>query len=77
MASRLSPASVDLVGARLLLAKQPLEGFHHLLQLGLPAAESLAGHWHSQPFGRSTPFWPSAMEIPRTLAGGWLCPWLT
>jgi hypothetical protein len=31
LASRLSPASVDLVGARLLLAKQPLEEFHHLL----------------------------------------------
>jgi hypothetical protein len=77
LASRLFPASVDLVGARLLLAKQPLEGFHRLLWLGLPAAELLAGHWRSWPFGRSRPFWPSALEIPGTLAGRWFCPWPT
>jgi hypothetical protein len=51
LASCLSPASIDLAGARLLLAKQSLEGFCRLLQLGLPAAESLAGRWCSRPFG--------------------------
>jgi hypothetical protein len=34
LASRLSPASVDLVGARLLLVKQPLEEFRCLRRLG-------------------------------------------
>jgi hypothetical protein len=49
--SRLSPASTDLVGARLLLAKQPLEEFRHLRWLRLPAAESPASCWRSRPFG--------------------------
>jgi hypothetical protein len=40
LASCLSPACVDLVRARLLLVKQPLEEFHRLRRLGLPAAES-------------------------------------
>jgi hypothetical protein len=35
LASRLSPTSVDLVGARLLLAKRPLEEFCRLRWLGL------------------------------------------
>jgi hypothetical protein len=77
LASCLSPASVDLVKVRLLLAKQPLEEFHRLLQLRLPAAELLAGYWRSRPFGRSQPFWPSAVEIPGTSAGRWFCPWPT
>jgi hypothetical protein len=77
LASRLSPASVDLVGAGLLLAKQPLEEFCRLRRLGHPAAESSAGCWRSRPFSRSQPFWPSAMEIPGTSAGRWLCPWRT
>jgi hypothetical protein len=77
LASRLSPASVDLVGARLLLAKQPLEEFHHLHQLGLPTVESPAGYWRSRHFSRSRPFWLSTVEIPRTSAGRWLCPWPT
>jgi hypothetical protein len=77
LASRLSPSSVDLVGARLLLAKHPLEGFRHLLRLGPPAVESSAGCWRSRPFGRSRPFWPSAVETPGTSAGRWLCPWPT
>jgi hypothetical protein len=42
LASRLSAASVDLVGARLLSPKQPLEGFRHLLPLRLAAVESSA-----------------------------------
>jgi hypothetical protein len=77
LASRLSPASVDLIGARLLLAKQPLEGFRRLLRFGLSVAESLAGNWRSRPFDRSRPFWPSAVEIPGMSAGGWLHPWPT
>jgi hypothetical protein len=77
LASRLSCASVDIVGAWLLLAKQPLEGPHRLLRLGLLAAESLAGCWHSRPFGRSRPFWPSTVEIPGTSVGRWFCPWPT
>jgi hypothetical protein len=77
LASHLSPASVDLVRARLLLEKQPLEEFHRLLWLGLLAAESLAGHWRSRPFGRSRPFWPSAVEIPGTSADRWFCHWPT
>jgi hypothetical protein len=43
LASCLSPASVDLVGARPLLAKRPLEEFHHLHRLGLSSVRSLAG----------------------------------
>jgi hypothetical protein len=62
LASGLSPTSVNLVGARLLLAKQLLEEFHRLHQLGLPAVESPAGCWRSRPFGRSRPFWLSAVE---------------
>jgi hypothetical protein len=77
LASCLSPASVDLVGAGLLLAKQPLQEFRRLCQLGLPAAESLAGCWRSRPFSRSRPFWPSSVEIPGMSAGRWLCPWPT
>jgi hypothetical protein len=77
LASRLSPASVNLVGARLLLAKQPLEEFRRLRRLGLPAAELPAGCWRSRTFDRSWPFWPSAVEIPGTSAGRGFCPWPT
>jgi hypothetical protein len=37
LASRLSPASVDLIGAVPLLVKQPLEELRRLRRLGLPA----------------------------------------
>jgi hypothetical protein len=53
LTSRLSLASVDLVGARMLSAKQPLEGSCRLHRLWLFAVESLAGCWRSRPFGRS------------------------
>jgi hypothetical protein len=43
LASRLSPTSVDLVGARLLLAKMPLEEFHRLCRLWLSSVKSPAG----------------------------------
>jgi hypothetical protein len=77
LASRLSPAYVDLVGAVLLLVMQPLEKFRRLCRLGLPAVKSPAGCWRSRPFGRSQPLWPNVVEIPRTSAGRWLCPWPT
>jgi hypothetical protein len=77
MASRLSPASVDLVGARPLMAKRPLEEFHRLRQLGLSSVKSPAGCRRSRPFRWSQPLWLSAVEIPRMLAGRWLCPWPT
>jgi hypothetical protein len=53
LASRLSPASVDLVGARLLLAKQPLEEFRRLRRLWLSSVESSAGYWRNRSFGQS------------------------
>jgi hypothetical protein len=77
LASCLSPASVNPVRARLLLAKQPLEEFRHLHRLRLLVAESLASCWHSRPFGRSWPFWPSTVEIPGTSAGRGFCAWPT
>jgi hypothetical protein len=77
LASRLSPASVDLVGARLLLAKQPLEEFRRLRRLWLSSVKSPASCWRSQSFGRNRSSWLSAVEIPRTSAGRWLCPWPT
>jgi hypothetical protein len=77
LASCLSPASVDLVRAMLLLVKQSLEEFHRLRRLEPPAAESPTGCWRSRPLGRSRPLWPNAVEIPRTLAGRWFCPWPT
>jgi hypothetical protein len=40
LASRLSPASIDLVRAKLLLAKQPLEEFRRLRQLWLSSVKS-------------------------------------
>jgi hypothetical protein len=77
LASRLSPASVDLVRAVLLLVKQSLEEFCHLRRLGLPAVKSPAGYWRSRPFGRSRPLWLNVVEIPGMSAGKWLCPWPT
>jgi hypothetical protein len=77
LASRLSPASVDLVGARLLLAKQPLEEFCHLRRLWLSSVKSPAGCWCSRSFCQSQSSWLSDVEIPGTSAGRWLCPWPT
>jgi hypothetical protein len=56
LASRLSPTSVDLVGARPLLAKWPLEEFRHLRRLWLSSVKSPAGCWRSRPFRLSRPF---------------------
>jgi hypothetical protein len=53
LASCLSPASVDLVRAKLLLAKQPLEECHHLRWLWLSSVESPADCWRSRSFDRS------------------------
>jgi hypothetical protein len=50
LASRLSPASVDLVGAMPLLVKWPLEEFRRLRWLWLPAVKSPVGCWRSRPF---------------------------
>jgi hypothetical protein len=77
LASRLSPASVHLVGVVPLSVKQPLEEFRRLRRLGLPTVESSAGCWRSRPFGRSRPSWPNVVEIPGTSADRWLCPWPT
>jgi hypothetical protein len=77
LASRLSPASVDLVGARPILAKRPLEEFCRLRRLGLSSVKSPAGCWRSRPFRWSRPLWLSAVEIPRTSASRWICPWHT
>jgi hypothetical protein len=77
LASRLSPAYVDLVGAVPLLVKQLLEEFRRLRRLGLPTVESPAGCWRSRSSGRSRPLWPNAVEIPGTSAGRWVCPWPT
>jgi hypothetical protein len=77
LASRRSPASIDLVGATPLLAKRPLEEFHHLCRLWPPQMKSLAGCWCSWPFDRSRPLWPNAVVIPGTSAGRWFCPWPT
>jgi hypothetical protein len=77
LASRLSPASVDLVGATLLLVKRQLEEFCRLCRLGLLMMRSSAGCWRSRPFGRSRPLWPNTVVIPGTSAGRWLCPWPT
>jgi hypothetical protein len=76
-ASRLNPASVDLVRVVPLLVKEPLEEFHRLLRLGLPTVESPAGCRRSRPFGRSRTLWPNTVGIPGTSAGRWLCPWPT
>jgi hypothetical protein len=77
LASRLSPASVDIVGARPLLAKRSLEEFRRLRRLWLSSVKSPAGCWRSRPFRWSRPLWLSAMEIPGMSAGRWLCPWPT
>jgi hypothetical protein len=77
LASRLSPASVDLVGARPLLAKWPLEEFHRLRRLWLSSVKMPADCWRSRPFRWSRPFWLNAVEIPGTSAGRWLYPWPT
>jgi hypothetical protein len=77
LASRLSPASVDLVEAVPLLVKRLLEEFPRLRRLGLPTVESSAGCRCSRPIGRSRPLWPNIVEIPRTSAGRWLYPWPT
>jgi hypothetical protein len=72
-----SPASVDLVGATMLLIKRPLEGFCHLCRLSPVMMKSPAGCWRSRPFGRSRPLWPVVLVILGTSAGRWLCPWPT
>jgi hypothetical protein len=77
LASRLSLTFVDLVGARPLLAKRPLEEFRRLRRLRLSSVKSPAGCWHSRPFRWSRPLWLSAVEIPGMSAGRWLCPWPT
>jgi hypothetical protein len=77
LASCLSPTSVDLVGARLLLAKQPLEEFRCLRRLWLSSVKSPAGCWRSRPFKWIRPFWLNIVEIPGTLVDRWLCPWPT
>jgi hypothetical protein len=74
LASRWSPASVDLVGATLLLVKRPLEEFCRLRRLGSLMMKSPAGSWRSQPFGRSRPLRPNVAVIPGMSADRWLCP---
>jgi hypothetical protein len=77
LASRWSPASVDLVGATPLLAKRPLEEFCLIRRLGPLRMKSPAGCWRSRPFVRSRPLRPNAVVIPGTSADRWLCPWPT
>jgi hypothetical protein len=48
--SRLSCASVALVGAIRLLARQPLRGFVSFARLQPSSVESSAGRWRSRPF---------------------------
>jgi hypothetical protein len=44
-------ASVDLVGAMLLLAKRLLKEFHRLRRLGPSTMKPPADCWHNRPFG--------------------------
>jgi hypothetical protein len=53
LASCPSFASVDLVGARPLSVKRPLEESCHLRRLWLSSVELPAGCWRSRPFGHS------------------------
>jgi hypothetical protein len=77
LASRLSPASIDLVGATPHLVKRLLEEFRRLRRLGSLRVKSPAGCWRSQSFGQSWPLWPNAMVIPGTSTDRWLYPWPT
>jgi hypothetical protein len=77
LASCLSLASVNLVGARPLSVKQPLEGSCRLCRLWLSSVESPAGYWCSQPFGQSHSSGLSTMEILGTPADRQRCPWPT
>jgi hypothetical protein len=74
LASCSSFASVDLVEARPLSAKWPLERYCHLRWLWLSSVDIVM---RSQPFGRSRSSCLSAMEIPGTPAGRQCCPWHT
>jgi hypothetical protein len=67
----------SLVGAWLLLAKQPLEEFCHLRWLWLTSVKLPAGCWRSRPSRWSRPLCLSAVEVPGTSSGKWLCPWPT
>jgi hypothetical protein len=77
LASCLSPACVDLVRARPLLAKWPLEEFRRLRRFRLSSVKLPAGCWRSRPFRWSRLFWLNAVEIPGMVAGRWLCHWPT
>jgi hypothetical protein len=73
-----SLASVALVGANPLSARQPLGSFVFIARLQFSLAESSAGCWRSRPFGRSRSSYAGAAGTPGTpvsiLPGPWCAP---
>jgi hypothetical protein len=73
--SLLSCAPAALVGAILLLARQPLRSFVFITRLQLSSVESPAGCWRSRPFGRSRSSHAEAVGTPGMPAGILPGPW--
>jgi hypothetical protein len=71
----LSLASAAPVGAKLLLAKQPLGSFVFIARLQFSLVESLAGCWRSRPSERSRSSYAKAVGTPGTPAGILPGPW--
>jgi hypothetical protein len=73
--SLLSCAPAALVGAVLLLARQPLRGLVFNARLQFSSVESPAGSRRSRPFGQSRSSRIGAVGTPGTLAGILPGPW--